>query len=1052
VFLIRNYLSKYIRRIDTNEENIIVVKLSHSLFNTEKDVFVICTYVAPYQSPLYLLSDFDSGIAALEQCMLNVTEQFGDVPFLLCGDMNARTANQQPHNINDNEYFNNAEQDDYYSESGVRNSQDKVENNFGKQFLELGAEFEIVVLNGATEGDYCGRFTFLSSSGNSVIDYFAVSRSIQYLFKTMCVQQRVDSNHMPITCVISCNAYRPPVLVSEPFFIQKICWQPDNLHSFMERLQFPDTILKFEEALSAIEVNVNGAIEMFVSVLRHVSECMTKRIKVGGNRFKQIWFDNECHKAKVEAKRCLRSFRRSNLPTDQVLYEICKKKYQDLRDSKCSDYKKQMRERLLVAAKDSRTFWSTVKKISGRTKTMGNISKDDWFKHFQVIFDASVGTAQPKVDIRNIDEEDDTFNLQLNGDIGLDEVSEAIRQLKHNKAAGPDSLVSEVFIYSAEIISPFLVCMFNNIFSSGKYPEAWTEALVQPVFKSGSADDPNNYRGISLLNICSKLYSYILNKRLVVYIEENNSIGEEQAGFRRDHSTIDHIYTMFAIVQKYLLSNRKLYVAFIDFKKAFDLISHTQLWPILIKNGLNGRMYKAIKNMYDVVKIRVRCGNGAGVTDVLFCQKGLKQGEILSPLLFSLFINELATDLMENGRHGILLDIVELFILLFADDVALLSYTPVGLQHQLNLLGKNADCFEMSVNLDKSSIVVFRNGGYLAKCEKWYYKGSRLEVVNAYKYLGVWLSTRLSFSTTINHQSTKAKAGVVQLFKTLWSLGDVNPSTFFKLFDSQIKPIVLYGAEIWGIADNINIEKAHVFALKKLLNVSNKTPNDMVYGETGRRPLHLEAKVYAIRYWIRLMRMGDERYPKKAYNMLLKMHLNNKQCWVSNIQNSLETYGFGYVWMNGGVQNIQHFLRVYKERTSDCWMQGWTERIQKSGRYSVYRMIKLEFEIGSYFGIKKALRDVLVRLRLGISDLKLHKLRYSIDTGIDLSCPLCKYRLDDEIHFLYLCKNTEVLRAKYLPGVYLNGHKKHSITVLDEVEDIENVARFIYYSLKLRVQ
>ena len=144
-------------------------------------------------------------------------------------------------------------------------------------------------------------------------------------------------------------------------------------------------------------------------------------------------------------------------------------------------------------------------------------------------------------------------------------------------------------------------------------------------------------------------------------------------------------------------------------------------------------MYYAIQSMYRVVKASVRCGNS--LTD-FFCQKGLKQGEITSPLPFSLLINVLTLDIMNNGKHGVLLhpDIIELFIMLFADDVVFLSYTPVGLLHQLNLLARNADALDLTVNLEKSNIVVFRNGGYLTTCEKWCYKDSVVKVVNAYKY------------------------------------------------------------------------------------------------------------------------------------------------------------------------------------------------------------------------------------------------------------------------------------------------------------------------------
>ena len=72
-----------------------------------------------------------------------------------------------------------------------------------------------------------------------------------------------------------------------------------------------------------------------------------------------------------------------------------------------------------------------------------------------------------------------------------------------------------------------------------------------------------------------------------------------------------------------------------------------------------------------------------------------------------------------NGKHGVQLhpDIIELFIMLFADDVVLLSYSPVGLQNQPNLLARNTDSLDLTVNLEKSNIVVFRNGGYFARCE-----------------------------------------------------------------------------------------------------------------------------------------------------------------------------------------------------------------------------------------------------------------------------------------------------------------------------------------------
>ena len=92
-----------------------------------------------------------------------------------------------------------------------------------------------------------------------------------------------------------------------------------------------------------------------------------------------------------------------------------------------------------------------------------------------------------------------------------------------------------------------------------------------------NTQDPNKYRGISLLNVCSKPYCYIINKRFVTWTEDTVSIGEEQACFRWDHSNTDYIFTLFAVIQKYLLREKKVCVAFIDFEKAFGLISYEKL-------------------------------------------------------------------------------------------------------------------------------------------------------------------------------------------------------------------------------------------------------------------------------------------------------------------------------------------------------------------------------------------------------------------------------------------------------------------------------------------
>ena len=190
---------------------------------------------------------------------------------------------------------------------------------------------------------------------------------------------------------------------------------------------------------------------------------------------------------------------------------------------------------------------------------------------------------------------------------------------------------------------------FNALFDRGVYPDAWTESIVLPLFKKGDVNNPNNYRGISLSDASSKIYSTVINNSLQKWVTDNDITGDFQAGFKKGFSTIDHMFTLLASVQKQFSMNRKLYVAFIDFEKAFDSINRNLLWPILIKNGIKGKLFKCVKSMYGIVKAKVRCGNK--LTDVVRCTNGVKQGDVCSPILFSLFFNELAIDAIEKGWH-----------------------------------------------------------------------------------------------------------------------------------------------------------------------------------------------------------------------------------------------------------------------------------------------------------------------------------------------------------------------------------------------------------------
>ena len=168
-------------------------------------------------------------------------------------------------------------------------------------------------------------------------------------------------------------------------------------------------------------------------------------------------------------------------------------------------------------------------------------------------------------------------------------MSEAIQTFPLHKSPGPDGLVIEMLKCTKDVFTPKLVVLFNHI-KSGVFPEAWSKAILVAIHKSGPKDDLNNYRRISLINVMCKIFTVLATQQPLYY--------EEQAGFRKGDGTVDNIFSLFNICQKYLSrKGGRFYTGFIDFSKAFDSVSHLLLWVQLLKRGIHGDILIILKSM-----------------------------------------------------------------------------------------------------------------------------------------------------------------------------------------------------------------------------------------------------------------------------------------------------------------------------------------------------------------------------------------------------------------------------------------------------------------------
>jgi hypothetical protein len=936
-----------------------------------------------------------------------------------------------------------------------RTSEDKNRNKFGDHLMDFCKIFDLAILNGMCHGDEDGKYTFISPTGSSVIDYVLLSHELLAHKMQLNIGDQTLSHHLPLEFVVftdHADGNATDDGVSKK--VTKIVWEEKKRDELMNATNNEHTREVLTEATNMINENLEEAIEKFTTYLSLVSRCMQKTMKASREPCANPkWFDKECLEMKKETRRALRKYRKHKGSEDRVVFCQLRKGYKKLQKTKRNSFRDEQVKILTENSKDGIAFWEVVRRLTRKPQPTSSISLTRWQQHFEILLQA------PQLD--NVPNErmqaerqhgmDDYCEL-TDRPITKEEITEAIKHLKSNKASGWDGVPAEVL--KALDIVPFMEIYLNALLDAGYFPEFWSRSIIVPIFKKGDTNLPGNYRGISLLSVVSKVFTYILNKRITEWMEECEKVSEEQAGFRAGYSTTDHIFTLLAIIQKSMSQGKgKAYVAFVDYQKAFDTVNRDSLYACLQAKGLSSKMLKMIRSMYENVLCCVRCGYD--YTDFFECPAGLKQGCLLSPKLFCLFINEVAEKLRADGRHGIMLTtlIEEIFSLLFADDIALVSHTTVGLQNQLNMLSQASDRIGLVVNLEKTKIMVFRKGGHLARHERWFLNGQQLEVVNSYTYLGYTLTTKLSVDKGLEQITIKAKRKTIDIFRALWKIGCTDVKVFLRLFDLQVQPALTYAAEIWGVKEVKKIEQVHMYACKKVLSVSQKTPNSMIYGELGRHPLYINTFVKAVKYWLRLVQMPNGRFAKAAYETLKTMDERGTSTWVTSTRSILFRFGFGIVWICQGVGNQVCFIREFKQRLVDCFSQEWHDKISTSERFEHYREFKQTLEVEQYLSLimLKYYRDAVVRFRLGVNYLACNKNRYSANVQLR-TCPLCGTAEEDEVHFIFNCPDLKQLRNDYIyscvniPAVPIFRHVQELLRPANYV----NLAKFITEAEKSR--
>jgi len=408
------------------------------------------------------------------------------------------------------------------------------------------------------------------------------------------------------------------------------------------------------------------------------------------------------------------------------------------------------------------------------------------------------------------------------------DVLSAISKLKPNLSAGPDNLPPLLFKKLQYCLAYPIAALFNQLFSVGVVPPEWKNATITPVFKKGVASDVANYRPISLTCVASKIMERVIATKIYSHLLCNDLLSCTQHGFVKGRSTTTNLLEAMNDWTLAVQDKRAVIVAYIDFSRAFDSVSHDKLFFRLYEYGIRGQLLGWLKNFFSHRTHQTRVG--VALSSVACLLSGVVQGSGIGPVMFIVFVDQLAK-LLE--KHHITAK-------LFADDLKVyLKIENVDdaarLQVALDLITEWSNTWQLSVSVAKCSLL---NVGYASVTVDYYLAGSMLPTAEYCRDLGVTMTCNLSMSQHIAEITAKAHQRANCILRSFTS-GDEN--LLLRAFVVYVRPIVEYNSIIWSPYSKQDvdlIEKVQRRFTKRLRNLKH-LPYDERLAKLGLPTLEL---------------------------------------------------------------------------------------------------------------------------------------------------------------------------------------------------------------------
>ena len=936
----------------------------------------------------------------------------------LMGDFNARTCSDQCETYDTEDTTFHAIEE----ETTTRDSADTARiTEYGHHLLRLGARHRLLIYNGMAQWPTSGSLTCIPhgvvAGGGSTVDYIMGSREATHLLSSFTIPPiPIGADHTYLALSLTGDTTPPTSTTHTSHTTIHFTHELAPLYS--AEVEKGLLLLHPSTPLPILTTHITSILQTSaISSFPHTTH--TGHVPPPGTRPHNHWYDDECR----DLYRRLRAQRALGEITEQQ----AKRQMRTLTRRKRRAFEKTQELELyrLFMSMDSATAWRTLREPRATTPIE---DPQIWHDYAERLYEVP---GQPLIP------QPPGLRPTSSSFFTAEMVERAIRRLQHRRSTDHTGIQSEHLIYAAATIAPLIAHVFNRAIGEG-LPEEWTQHTIVPIHKSGDTLDPGNYRTIMIGHTMAKLYGAVLEAELSSYGETEGLRAPGQAGFRRTFSTIDHIFVLRCLIDGAKVRKKKLYCCFVDFRKAFDTVPRERLFRRLQSLGVPSEMIWAIYTLYERVTGRVRCPGG--LSESIASTIGVKQGCPLSPTLFGLYIDEITDYILRAGGAGADMAGTPVHILLYADDIVLISETPEGLESHLSALDEFCLHRGLTVNLGKTKVMIFHTSSAARRAATFTAAGGPVEVVTSYVYLGVTFTSRqgpFSMAQAATDRLTRGYAALAMLERRCHQAHFQEPRTKGWLFDTLVTPALMYAAAVWapGLTDSqwARIERPQICMISRLFRGKHTVPHDIIRAELASPPMVVEALFQTVCFIERVRALPADRLTRRAYESATQTaETGYDRAWYTQIRAWFGAHGldlhslppFQYdpdapqLHLSRSERNMVLRQDLWQLHISQTWITSPLRR--KMSHYRDHFLTILE----DGFIQRPHYMDTYMphSSRVAIGQLRVASHRLEIEAGRahdipmeERVCRVCREEVESEEHFVCRCRAYDDIRERYEP-------------------------------------